>query len=60
MDQILLVTAAVLAANMLTLAFFWGCWQLRNVYDDKDARPLALGAVIMPLLLVAAGFFVYR
>lgn len=49
---------ALFFANLLTLVFVYGCWQLRHIKEAKDAKSLALAAFALPLLFAAIGFLV--
>ena len=59
MDQIGPIFTAVFAANFFTIIFVYSLYQLRNVYDDRDAKMLHLIGVIVPCLAMAGGVYLY-
>jgi hypothetical protein len=48
-----------MTANILTVVFLYGLIQAFKVYRDEDAKPGTLLCLAIPLLVLAAGFFIY-
>lgn len=49
------LVAGVLAANLMTFGFVWACIQAEKKPGFNHPWPI-WGAIIMPLLFIAAGF----
>jgi hypothetical protein len=50
---------AVMTANILTVTFFYGMWQARLVYRNEDAKPGMLACIIVPLVVLGVGFYLF-
>lgn len=48
------IVAGVLAANIITLSFAYGCWRLKKNTDDRGALALLIGIGLFVALIAYA------
>lgn len=59
MDQIWPSALGAGLANLLTLAFLYGLWRVRQIRDERKIDGLTSALLIIPLLFLAGGVWLY-